>query len=318
MGIPFLSHGPPFDKILSDNADISLKGKNVLVTGGTSGIGAAILILFAKHGANVYVAGRRADAGEKVLQEARQAAADVKEPDPDQVFEFHSFDASVISNCIAFSERLEKIFKEKGGLHFLVMTQGGMGNGERKETPDGHEWFLAVHDISRYIIAAKLMPMLKQSGEGTVLDLLSAGVWNRVDEHNLELNGVRPDFYHVASRDGPVHEVMTLEFNERCPEVRYHHLFPGAIKTSLTDNNKVDIITRLFFSIGMILFGVTPEHYAEVVFHIGTTWIRDPDHPEWRTWNEKGDITTMKPYPQRPEVRTTIWSYLENAAGFAI
>lgn len=50
-----------------------LKGKSVIVTGSTSGIGKACAILFAWEGADVIVAGRRAEAGEAVIAQIEEA-----------------------------------------------------------------------------------------------------------------------------------------------------------------------------------------------------------------------------------------------------
>lgn len=54
---------------------------------------------------------------------------------------------------------------------------------------------LALQDFSRYIIAASLLPVLKLGRRGVVIDVLSAGVWNKFDDENLELVGKSPDFY---------------------------------------------------------------------------------------------------------------------------
>lgn len=51
----------------------SLHGKVAIVTGGSSGIGRAVAIVFARAGAKVVLAARRADAGEKVSKEIEAA-----------------------------------------------------------------------------------------------------------------------------------------------------------------------------------------------------------------------------------------------------
>ncbi len=53
-------------------------GKNVLVTGATSGLGRSVAIEFAKKGANVAICGRRADQGKKVEEEIRMLGVKAK------------------------------------------------------------------------------------------------------------------------------------------------------------------------------------------------------------------------------------------------
>jgi glucose 1-dehydrogenase len=57
-----------------------LRGKNVLVTGGTSGIGQAIAVRFAEHGANVAINYlRRPDEGKETEEQVQDCARRVKE-----------------------------------------------------------------------------------------------------------------------------------------------------------------------------------------------------------------------------------------------
>ena len=49
------------------------ENKTVLITGGTSGIGKATVLAFAKEGANVVISGRRVARGDKLAKEITSA-----------------------------------------------------------------------------------------------------------------------------------------------------------------------------------------------------------------------------------------------------
>src|SRR5437870_1898960 len=58
--------------------DLGYKSKSVIITGGGSNIGRAIVLAFAREGANVTIADIDPDQGEKVAVAARQAGAQVQ------------------------------------------------------------------------------------------------------------------------------------------------------------------------------------------------------------------------------------------------
>ncbi len=58
--------------------DLGLKGKSVIVTGGGSNIGRAIVLTFAEEGANITVGEIDTDQGEKVAKEARKKGVQVQ------------------------------------------------------------------------------------------------------------------------------------------------------------------------------------------------------------------------------------------------
>src|SRR5437899_3948033 len=58
--------------------DLGYKGKSVIITGGGSNIGRAIVLAFAREGANVTIGDIDPDQGEKVAAASRQAGGQVQ------------------------------------------------------------------------------------------------------------------------------------------------------------------------------------------------------------------------------------------------
>ena len=52
--------------------DLDLKGKTIIITGGSGGIGQGLVMEFAREGCNVVSASRDAATGQKLAQEAKQ------------------------------------------------------------------------------------------------------------------------------------------------------------------------------------------------------------------------------------------------------
>src|SRR5215216_502705 len=97
-----------------------LKGKNVLVTGGTSGIGQAIAVRFAEFGANVAINYRsRPDEAAETEQQVQACAAKVREAGVREVIV--QGDVSKEDDVVAmFEDTVDKL----GGLDVLVNNAG--------------------------------------------------------------------------------------------------------------------------------------------------------------------------------------------------
>ncbi len=91
-----------------------LQDKVAIVTGGSAGIGKAIALKFAQHGAKVNIIAKNAERGELALQEIRQAV-------PEAQIEFWSLD---VSNTEDVKNTFEQISQKYGGIDVLVNNAG--------------------------------------------------------------------------------------------------------------------------------------------------------------------------------------------------
>jgi len=138
---------------------MQLEGKIALVTGGTSGIGAAVAVELARGGADVAINGRRDNpsARETLAQiEAlgRRGAlivADMGRPDE-------------ATRCVA--ETAERL----GPVDVLVHSAGGRVDGRLLEVPP-EAWYEAfeVHVHAVYHLARAVVPHMKKQKEGAIV-----------------------------------------------------------------------------------------------------------------------------------------------------
>ena len=102
--------------------DLGLKGKSVLVTGGSKGIGLAIAALFATEGANVAICARNADEVGSVVK--KLAAKGVK-----------SWGKAVdVADPAALKQWIENAATELGGIDCIVCNVSALAVGDTPET----------------------------------------------------------------------------------------------------------------------------------------------------------------------------------------
>lgn len=191
---------------------ISLAGKVAVVTGATSGIGREICLRFARAGATVVGAGRRADAGEAVVAEvvgaggsARFVATDVT--DPEQV-----------SRLIGAAE------EEFGQVDVLVSAAGRMAAGSAPDTSlDVWRTTIETNLAGPFYLAKYGIPALLRAGGGTMVVIAS----------ELGLVGTTEAAAYCAAKGGLVNLVRALAVDHAPQGVRVNCLCPGPIDTPL-------------------------------------------------------------------------------------
>lgn len=138
--------------------DLSLKGKTVLITGGTSGIGEFIAKAFATEGAKVAVVGREPERGKQIEKELQNLGAKAL---------FIQAELAEPQNCLTVINTCVNAF---GGIDVLV-NNAGVNDGASLES--GIEAFvgsLYKNLIHYYAMAHFALPHLRES-KGNIINI---------------------------------------------------------------------------------------------------------------------------------------------------
>src|SRR5512139_3935930 len=136
-----------------------LTNKVAIITGGTSGIGKATALLFAEEGADVVITGRRAELGQRVVEEIRLRGGRGV---------FVHADHSQADDC---SRVLERTLAEFGRVDILFNNAGIVTRGTAETTPD-EVWdeTLAINVTGVWRMSKLVIPHMKKQGGGVIVN----------------------------------------------------------------------------------------------------------------------------------------------------
>jgi NAD(P)-dependent dehydrogenase (short-subunit alcohol dehydrogenase family) len=208
-------------------AETSMKGRTVLVTGASGGIGLVTAAELARMSASVTMVARDRAKGEAALAEAKQRSAS------DDI-EIMYADLSSLAEVRA----LAKEFAAKhDALHVLVNNAGAMHE-RRQETADGFEMTLGVNHLAHFLLTELLLDMLKASARpGSAARIVNVsshahyGGWIVFDDLQLKRLYI-PMFAYAQSKLANVLHTYELARGLEGTGVTANALHPGVVSTN--------------------------------------------------------------------------------------
>ncbi len=196
---------------------MNVKGKRVLVTGGSSGIGLAMAQELVRKGARVFIVGRRAQLVREAIgllqSEGGQAGG---------------IDADVVT--AQGRERMIGLARAwLGGIDILINNAGGVRAGRLEETPDADiVKMIEVNLIAPILLTRDVMPDLRASGDGMVVNVASG----------IALVGVPFYATYAAAKAGISHFGEALRRELKGEGVHVLTVYPGATETPMMASSK--------------------------------------------------------------------------------
>ena len=192
-----------------------LKGKRALVTGATSGIGKAIALHFAKHGADVAIVGTNEERAKQTIEEMKAISAE-------QQFAFYLLD---VADTKHVQNVFDEVLKAWGQIDVLVNNAGITRDGLLMRMSE-EDWNAVLDTNLKSIFnfcKAATRPMMKQR-KGKIINISSV----------VGLTGNPGQSNYAASKLGMVGFTKSLAIELASRGVNVNCIAPGYIETPMT------------------------------------------------------------------------------------
>jgi len=187
-----------------------LNGKRAVVTGGGSGIGAAIATLFARSGAVVHIVdvseAAGADVARAIREEGGQATA-------------HACD-------VTRQAQVDALFAQIGAIDILINNAGIAHVGKADTTAEeDFDRVINVNVKGVYNCLHAAIPLLRQNGGGVILNMASVAAWVAVPER----------FAYSTAKGAVMAMTLSVAKDYLQDGIRCNSISPGRVHTPFVD-----------------------------------------------------------------------------------
>ncbi|WJR75751.1 SDR family NAD(P)-dependent oxidoreductase [Bradyrhizobium sp. NP1] len=146
---------------------MDMRGKTVLITGSTDGVGRYVARHLAAEGANVLIHGRDAGRAQTLIEEIKRDGH--RAPTFYQADLASLAEAKRLAEAVAADHKRLDVFVSNAGI-------GSMNGGATRQTSaDGHELRFAVNYLAGFLLACLLLPLLKAAAPARIVNVASLG-----------------------------------------------------------------------------------------------------------------------------------------------
>ncbi len=287
----------------------NLTGKNIVITGATSGIGRAALEALALRGAHVIGVGRSTARGDAVRQ-----ALLACDPHADVVFFTTDLSSQRRVRELAVNIYREVNASGHGKLDALINNAGTVSSWYTA-TEDGYELQFAVNHLAPFLLTHKLMPLLRRAQFGRVITV-SSGSHYHTKMHWPDVM-YRTNYNTLAAykQSKLANVLFTAELNRRLglgSNVRAYAADPGLVNTEIGLKGTGGI-EALVWQVRKRA-GVSPEQGAQTIVYLAAD--PKPACSHCIYWK---DCQPIAPSDAALDAREAarLWALSEQLCGFA-
>jgi NAD(P)-dependent dehydrogenase (short-subunit alcohol dehydrogenase family) len=234
-----------------------LRGKTIVITGATSGIGEVAAIRLAEQGARIVFTARDRARAEATMTKLHKANRDAQHM-------AHLVDLSLLSEMKRVAEEIGR----EPAIDVLINNAGALFN-RRQETSDGLEMTFALNHMSYFVITNLLLPKLK-AGARIVSTASGAHRRAKLDFNDLQSRQGYSGFA-VYSKSKLCNILFTREVARRIAGsgVTANCLHPGFVATRFGDQSGglLSALVRVAKPFG----GISPEKGADTIVYLASS-----------------------------------------------
>ncbi len=188
----------------------SLKGKSAVITGGGSGIGRAISVLFAAQGAHVHIVELNSESGDAVAKEVISNGGQ----------------ASVHSCDVSDQPKVVSLFNAIGKIDIIV-NNAGIAHVGKADTTSAED-FERVYNVNvkgAYNCLFAAIPVMKKNGGGTIVNMASIAA----------IVGLSDRFAYSMSKGAIYAMTLSVAKDYLADNIRCNSVSPARVHTPFVD-----------------------------------------------------------------------------------
>jgi NAD(P)-dependent dehydrogenase (short-subunit alcohol dehydrogenase family) len=240
-------------------SNVDFKGKSVIITGATSGIGLVTAHEYAKNGANLIIVARNKEKAELVIK---------------HIIDTYKVKVSLyiadFTNLNEVRNTANAIIKDNPKIDLLI-NSAGIHNTKRRIVNGIEEVFLVNH-LSTFLFTYTLIPLLKKQTHARIVNVNSEGhrfgkvVLDDLNFDKRKYGGLKS---YGQAKSAQLLTMLQLVEELKGSNVTINSMHPGAVRSNIGMNNDkfYRFINKYF--IGLIL--KDPKMSAKSLYYLGTS-----------------------------------------------